>query len=368
MGGVREELSLNWSITLGTVGKTRLKVHATFFLLLAWVIVVASLEAGIAAALVNVAFIIAIFACVVLHELGHATMARRFGIKTPEIVLLPIGGIARLERMPEDPREEILIAIAGPAVNVAIWLVLVAFLNVQVSLDALGSLEDPSHGFLARLASVNLILVVFNMIPAFPMDGGRVFRAVLAMFMDRPQATRIAANVGQVMAFLFGFLGLANGSPILVLIAIFIFFAATAESADAALRSTATGARARDVLITAYEAVAPEETLETAGNAIIRTTQSEFPVLGPNKRFLGILTRQAVLSESEPKRRATRVETAMVTDIPSVRLDDPMETVLDVMASGNPPAVAVTNPAGVFVGYITRENIGEWFVLSRRET
>lgn len=359
---------MNWSFTLGTVGKTQLKVHATFFLLLAWVIVAATLDAGFVAALVSLAFIIAIFGCVVLHELGHATMARRFGIKTPEIVLLPIGGIARLDRMPEDPREEILIAIAGPAVNVAIWLVLVAVLNVPVSLDALGSLEDPAQGFLARLAGVNLILVVFNMIPAFPMDGGRVFRAVLAMFTDRARATQIAAHVGQAVAFLFGFLGLSYGSPILVLIAIFIFFAAGAESADASLRSTASHARARDALISAYEAVAPDATLETAGNAIIRTTQAEFPVLGRDNRFVGILTRQAVLSTPEQNRRTTRVDAAMVTGIPSVRLDDPMESVLDAMAAGNPPAVAVTDPSGAFVGYITRENVGEWFILSRRNT
>ena len=358
---------MNWSISLGTVGKTELKVHVTFFLLLAWVAISAGLDEGIPAALVNVAFIIAIFACVVLHELGHATMAGRFGIKTPEIVLLPIGGVARLDRMPKDPRQEILVAIAGPAVNVAIWLILMVSLNIQVSLDALASLEDTSQEFLARLAAVNLVLVLFNLIPAFPMDGGRVFRAVLAMFTDRAQATRIAANVGQAVAFLFGFLGLSNGSPILILIAVFIFFAAGAESADVSLRSTASNAQARDALISAYETVTPGDTLETAGNAIIRTTQSEFPVLDSSNRFMGILTRQAVLSASEQNRLSTRVEAAMVTGIPSVKLDDPMEKVLDAMSTGNPPAVAVTDPNGAFVGYITRENIGEWFLLSRKK-
>ncbi len=359
---------MNWSMTLGTVGKTELKVHATFFLLLAWVAVAAALSSGVEAAIVNVAFIVAIFGCVVLHELGHATMARRFGIKTPEIILLPIGGIARLDRMPEDPREEILIAIAGPAVNVVIWLVLMVVLNAQVSLDALGSLEDPSQGFLARLAGVNLILVLFNMVPAFPMDGGRVFRAVLALYTTRDRATQIAANVGQAIAFLFGFLGLSYGSPILILIAVFIFFAAGAESADASLRSTATGALARDAMITTFDAVTPDETLDTAGNAIIRTTQAEFPVLDNDNHLVGILTRQAVLSASEHQRRTTRVEAAMVSTIPSVKLDDPMETVLDAMSADNPPAVAVTDPTGAFIGYITRENIGEWFLLSRQTT
>ena len=281
---------MSWSITLGTVAGTQLKVHATFFLLLVWIVAAGSIAEGLDAALVNAALILAIFACVVLHEFGHAAMARRFGIKTPDITLLPIGGMARLERFPENPREEILIAVAGPAVNVVIWLVLTFFLNANVSLGIISSLEDPSETFLARLASVNLVLVVFNMIPAFPMDGGRVFRAFLAMFMDRARATGIAASMGQVMAFLFGFLGLTGGSPILILIAIFIFFAAGAEGADASLRSSASNAKARDAMISLFETVAPEQTLEAASRSVIRTTQTEFPVLDHHGRFLGFLT------------------------------------------------------------------------------
>jgi len=356
---------VNWSITLGTFGGTHLKVHATFFLLLIWIVVAGSVAEGVEAALINLALIVAIFGCVVLHEFGHAAMARRFGIKTPDITLLPIGGMARLERFPDDPREEILIALAGPAVNVVIWFALTVFLNARVSFDLMTSLEDPSGAFLARLATVNLVLVVFNMIPAFPMDGGRVFRAFLAMFMDRIRATRIAANVGQGMAFLFGFLGLTGGSPILILIAIFIFFAAGAEGADASLRSTAVHAKARDAMISLFEAVHPDDTLETASMAVIRTTQSEFPILGQDGKLLGFLTRDAILSAPENTRHKTRVREMMITEIPSVQLNDAMETVVDTMSLGNPPAVAVTDQAGIFLGYITRENIGEWYLLTR---
>lgn len=356
---------MNWSVTLGRVGGTELKVHATFFLLLAWVVAAGSVAEGLAAALVNAAFIVAIFACVVLHELGHAAMARRFGIRTPDITLLPIGGMARLERFPDDPRQEILIAIAGPAVNVAIWLALTILLNAQVSLDLMGSFEDPSQGFLARLATINLVLVVFNLLPAFPMDGGRVLRAVLEMSMGRARATAIAAGVGQATAFLFGFLGLSSGNPILVLIAVFIFFAAGAEGADASLRSKAARARARDTMITAFESVSPDQTLETAGHAVIRTTQAEFPVIDRDNGFVGILTRQAILAAPPDERATTRVGEAMEADIPKVRLDDPMEKVLDAMAAGSPSAVAVTDRTGNFLGYITRENIGEWYLLAR---
>lgn len=357
---------MKWSFSLGTVGGTELKVHATFFLLLIWIVTAGSLADGVIAGLINAAFIIAIFGCVVLHEFGHAAMARRFGIRTPDITLLPIGGMARLERFPENPRQEILIALAGPAVNVVIWIALTLFLNVRVSFDLLGSLEDPSRGFLARLATVNLVLVVFNLIPAFPMDGGRVLRAILAMATDRVRATRIAAQIGQAMAFLFGLLGLTSGNPILVLIAVFIFFAAGAEGQEAALRGTASHARARDAMISAFETVTPTETLETAGAAVIRTTQAEFPVLDPDGALAGFLTRTAILAASEEARRTTTVREAMVADIPAVPLDAPMERVLDAMSSANPPAVAVTDRSGLFLGYITRENIGEWFLLTRQ--
>ncbi|SDI64326.1 site-2 protease family protein [Lutimaribacter saemankumensis] len=356
---------MHWSFPIGTIRGTEIRIHATFFLLLAWVLVAAWGAEGPAAALENVAFILALFTCVVLHEFGHVTMARRFGVKTPDITLLPIGGMARLERIPEDPRQEILVALAGPAVNVVIWLVLTVVLGASMQLNVLQSLEDPTQGFLQRLAAVNLMLVLFNMIPSFPMDGGRVFRAVLALFMDRVRATQIAAQVGQAMAFLFGFLGLTGGSPLLVLIAVFIFFAAGAESSDAALRGRAHDARARDAMITQFEALSPGDTLDTAAAAVLRTTQAEFPVIDADGHLQGILTRNAIIAAIQNDHRADPVSGAMTQDIPALRLDAPMDDVLDAMQSGM-PGVAVTDAKGHFLGYITRENVGEWFILSRR--
>lgn len=356
---------MHWSFSIGTIRGTQIRIHATFFLLLAWVLVAAWMAEGPAAAMENVAFILVLFACVVLHEFGHITMARHFGVKTPDITLLPIGGMARLERIPEDPRQEILVALAGPAVNVAIWLVLTLVLGASVQMNVLQSLEDPTQGFLQRLAAVNLMLVLFNMIPSFPMDGGRVFRAVLALFMDRLRATQIAAQVGQIMAFLFGFLGLTGGSPLLVLIAVFIFFAAGAESSDAALRDRAHDARARDAMITQFEALSPDDTLDTAATAVLRTTQAEFPVTGTDGQLHGILTRDAIIAAIRDDRRTDRVSSAMTQDIPRLLLNAPMESVLDAMQA-NVPGVAVTDAKGAFLGYITRENVGEWFILSRR--
>ncbi len=163
-----------WSFSIGTIAGTAIRVHVTFALLLIWIWLMHYRIGGTPAAMEGIAFIVAVFVCVVLHEFGHIAAARRFGIKTPDITLLPIGGVARLERMPEEPGQEFVIAIAGPLVNVAIAAVLIAILGSSAGMEQIAGVEDPQSGFLARLAGVNVFLVLFNMIPAFPMDGGRV--------------------------------------------------------------------------------------------------------------------------------------------------------------------------------------------------
>lgn len=356
---------MNWSFSLGRVLGTELRLHLTFVLLLAWITLGAWTAEGAQAALSSLAFMIALFGCVVLHELGHAAMAARFGIKTPDITLLPIGGLARLERIPEDPKQEILIAVAGPLVNVVIWLLLVLVAGAELRFD-LKTLDEVSQGFGAALASVNLMLVAFNAIPAFPMDGGRVFRAGLAFFMGREKATDIAAKTGQIIAVLFAFWGLSGGSPMLILIAVFIYFAAGAESADVSLRGLAHRARARDVVITSFVSLHPDDTLEQAAQAILHTSQSEFPVLDLRGHLVGFLTRASVLAHPEPEHWGKPVSAFMAQNPPCVARNTGMDFVLDAFAASNIPAVGVTGPSGAFVGYINRENIGEWFILARR--
>jgi Zn-dependent protease len=222
---------MSWSITIARVAGTEVRIHMTFLILLAWIGIVNYVALGGAGALAAVVFIIAVFACVVLHELGHAVAANFYGIKTTDITLLPIGGLARLARMPDRPGEEIVIAIAGPLVNVVIALVLILGLGLALDPDGMAAaLTEPGAGFFARLAAINIFLVLFNLIPAFPMDGGRVLRALLSIWLGRRRATDIAARVGQALAFVFGFLGLMVGNAILVFIAIFVYLAATAEA------------------------------------------------------------------------------------------------------------------------------------------
>ncbi len=356
---------MTWSFPLGRLFGSELRVHVTFFLLLAWVGFAAYSDGGLSAAIENLVFVLALFACVVAHEYGHALMARRYGIRTPDITLLPIGGLARLERMPQKPMQEVWVALAGPAVNVAIWLVLV-ILGASTQVDTLAQIDSPRADLLGRLAYVNLLLAAFNMIPAFPMDGGRVFRALLCLKLDRVKATRIAAIGGQIVAVCLGFLGLTTGNPILVLIAVFVFVSANAESQDVALRTATRRVLARDAMITEFHALTPEDTLSTAAQAVIHTTQHEFPVLDGNGVILGFVTRNrllAALASDHP--RSERAMTIMDTDIPKVLLTTGLNKVLEGLHKGA-PAVAVCTRAGQMVGYITRENIGELMVIQGR--
>ena len=213
---------MRWSLRLGSLLGIPVYLHYGFLLLLGFIALSQAMTGGVAAAIDGVVFVVAIFGCVVLHEFGHALTARRFGIRTRDVTLLPIGGVARLERMPEDPRQELCVALAGPAVNVVIagalgvWLVVTA-----------GSVGG---SLFSRLMAVNLGLVVFNMLPAFPMDGGRVLRALLAQRTDYVRATDIAAGIGKAMAFLFGIAGLF-WNPMLLLIALFVWSGAGQEAA-----------------------------------------------------------------------------------------------------------------------------------------
>ena len=220
---------MRWSFGIGRIAGIRVEVHVTFLLFIGWIAISRGLFAGhTAQALSSVLLVLLIFACVLLHELGHALAARRYGIKTRDIILLPIGGLARLQRMPDKPLQEIVVALAGPAVNLLIALALRAFVP---GLDR-PLLEMASGGGLVEsLLVVNIAMLGFNLIPAFPMDGGRVLRAVLALWLPYVQATRIASTIGQAIALLFGLLGLFNNNVMLMFVALFVFLAAAEERA-----------------------------------------------------------------------------------------------------------------------------------------
>jgi Zn-dependent protease len=223
---------MSWVMPLGRIAGIAVHVHATFLLLLAWVAAIGyGPRASWRDAATGVAYIVVVFATVVLHELGHALMARRYGIRTHDITLLPIGGVARLERMPDDPRAELAIALAGPAVNILLAALCYAGL-ILTGTELGGTALSPTAGnWWGALLVLNVGLALFNLIPAFPMDGGRVLRALLALRLGRPRATRVAARVGRAFAIAFAIYAVMRGQPFLLLIALFIWVGATGEAA-----------------------------------------------------------------------------------------------------------------------------------------
>ncbi len=354
---------MQWSFPILRLGETEIRVHLTFFLLLLWIGIAHYQVGGGAAALDGVVFIAAVFGCVVLHELGHTLAARRYGIHTPRITLLPIGGVAQMERMPDNPWEEIVVAIAGPMVNVVIAGLLIYGFGVAVNEQALTSVESPGSNFWSRLAAVNIMLVVFNLIPAFPMDGGRVLRALLSTRMSRKRATDLAARTGQLTAFAFGFLGLVSGNALLVFVAIFVYLAAGSEAQAVSLQELARRIKTKDVMITTFESLDTGASLGDAAEALLRTTQHEFPIIDGAGKLRGVLTRQALVAGLEKNGRAAPVIEAMHREIPLVDENERLDKVLEALQHSGAAVVGLTSASGTLSGYINRENLVELLMV-----
>lgn len=366
---------MSWSFRLGRLLGIDIYVHFTFFVLLAWIVFSEYLQSrNWSQALLELAFICAIFATVVMHEYGHALMARLFGVKTRDITLLPIGGVARLERIPEHPGQELLIAIAGPAVNVALAIVCLAILlaSGQWGPRATMSLNPFEGGFLARMLFINVWLVIFNMIPAFPMDGGRVLRAVLAIGMHYVRATQIAALVGQGIAVLFGLVGLfgipgllPGGNLMLLLIALFVWIGATQEANMVVARSRMAGLSAQMAMISEYRTVSPHDSLANVAQHVLAGFQEDFPVLDGG-RLVGILTRDGLLKAMERLGEQASVADAMERHFPTAAPHEPLNDVVARLQSTESHALPVID-RGRLVGIVTPENIGELLMLRGAE-
>ena len=359
---------MRWAIRLGRIAGTEVRIHLTFFLLLAWLAVADYQAGGFRVALHWTVFTCLVFFCVLLHEFGHAFAARHYGIRTPDITLFPFGGVARIERMPEKPGEEIVIALAGPMVNVVIaaglWLALALF--GPVGRDAVMDLE----GSLAhQILAVNVMLVVFNLIPAFPMDGGRVLRAVLAMRLGHNRATQIAARIGQALAIILGFIGMFGNAlglpqnPMLVLVAVFVFMAAAHEAGAAQMKSISRGLSVSAAMVTEFKALPRNASLGEAADVLLHTSQHEFPVTDPDGTLRGIFTRSelvAALRESGPEAPVLGV---MREDFPIVHPRTPFDEAFQMMQQRGCPVLPVTDEEGRLVGLFTMENIGEMLMV-----
>jgi Zn-dependent protease/CBS domain-containing protein len=369
---------MKWSCKLGTVAGIGIFVHWTFLILIGWIVlgdVVRGAQHNqptnqiVMEALEGTVFICAIFACIVLHELGHALTAKRYGVRTQDITLLPIGGVARLERMPEDPVQEFRIAVAGPAVNVVIaaalfgaLLVLGASLRLPSTADFTIDVFNGFGQFLFQLLIVNVFLVIFNAIPAFPMDGGRVLRALLAHFTgDYVRATQVAASIGQMLAIAFGFLGLFQGNPFLIFIALFVFLGAQEEAHLVQMRSLMKGLPVRAAMMTRFRALSPEDSLAAATAELLAGSQQDFPVVSDGQ-VVGLLRRGDVIS-ALANNGGGRVADVMHANCGTVEDTEMLASTFQRMREGGCSALPVVHN-GRLVGLITLENVGELMMIN----
>jgi Zn-dependent protease/predicted transcriptional regulator len=360
---------MKWSIRIGNLFGIPLFVHVTFIVFLVWIGVMSWRGGTATSAFVDVLFICTLFACVVLHELGHALTARRYGIPTRDITLLPIGGVARLDRMPDDPKQELWVALAGPAVNVVIAVALFFVTGVSALLGAFTDLGSIFTGsFVARVAWLNLYLVVFNMLPAFPMDGGRVLRALLATRMEYTRATHIAAVVGQSMALVFGMIGLVGipgvihgGNPMLVFIALFVWIGAAQESGMAQMRYSLSGIPVSRAMVTEFHTLKPDDTLSDAVEQTLKGTQRDFPVVeGDN--VVGVLRQSDMLATLSRQGPQVRVGDVMQTDFQVVQSSEMLDAAFRRLSECRCNTAPVSFQ-GRLVGMVTMDNIGEFLAI-----
>lgn len=353
---------MKWSTKVGAVSGIGIYIHWTFWFLIGWILIAYGTQGGsVAAALNGVLLVAAIFFCVVLHELGHALTAKRFGIRTRDITLLPIGGVARLERMPSDPIQELWIALAGPAVNVVIATGLLGAILLIHGLERFTSLEFLQTSLLANLLAANVLLAGFNMVPAFPMDGGRVLRAVLATRLDYVRATNIAASVGQVMAVLFGIAGFLIGNWVLVFIALFVYLGAQGEAQMAQMRGLLRGVPVRAAMITRFRTLSEDDTLSMATGELLAGSQQDFPVVS-GERMVGILTRRDAIAALTEGNTNARVGDIMQSECPSVDESEMLEDTFIRMREGDCSTLPVVRNSQL-VGIVTLENVGEWLMI-----
>lgn len=354
---------MKWSLKIARIAGIDVYIHLTFLLLLAFVAISYAVGGrGVGMALEGIAFLLALFGCVLLHEFGHALAARRFHVQTRDITLLPIGGVARLERMPEEPKQELWVALAGPLVNVALALILALALFATGGLNAFADvrLNMAQGNFLQQLLAVNLSLALFNMLPAFPMDGGRVLRALLASRMDYPRATQIAALIGQGIALLLGFFGLFN-NPFLLFIALFVWIGASQESNAVQVKSVLADIPVSRAMQTEFYTLAPTDPLSRPVQLLLAGSQRDFPVAADG-RVIGILSRDDLIRALAEHNENVFVSYVMQKEFQTIDSAQMLDTLAQRLQQRDQSIVPVVHN-GCLIGIITMENVGEFMLI-----
>ena len=350
-----------WALRIGTVAGIPIRLHFTFLLFLVWV----GLQ-GRGANGLSLGYVLALFTCVVLHELGHSLVAQRCGIPVSSITLYPIGGIAQIEKRPT-AKQELWIALAGPAVNVVIAAVLFGVLMASggplpAAITRAGG--GGWRGFVETVIGANILLVAFNLIPAFPMDGGRVLRAILALYTRPERATAIAANVGQLLAIAGFVFGLLHGPVWLLFVALFVYIGAGQEAFVYKQASLVEGVRVSEAMITDVRTLTGGNTLKEAADVLLDTSQHDFPVvLGDEVQ--GVLTRNGLLRALSQEGPGAYVAGAMDREFLSAGPDDDLGALLPQLGSGGPVVVLEPGPDRRLLGIVTGENVQEFFAVRR---
>lgn len=360
---------MGWSFQIARIRGISIKVHISFFLIL----ILGAVQWGgmtgtIGGALYGVVLMILLFTCVTLHELGHSLVAVHFGIPVREITLLPLGGVSLITKNPDKPIQEMLIAIAGPLVNVVIAAILFVALGGFGGVDLLNgrglllNMGKPSlTSMLLWLLAANVSLVVFNLIPAFPLDGGRFMRALLAMPLGYRRATRIASIVGQVIALGIGIFGLVDGNFILILIAVFVFFGAGQETATADSKTVLTTRRVGDAYNKNALTLVVGDRVSKVVDYLLTSHQPNFAVM-QGSNLLGIVTRDDVLRALATSTIDLYATEIMERDVLKVESSKTLQDVSETMAQNGKRVVAVYDNSN-YLGLVGIEDISEAFTI-----
>ena len=354
---------MKWSLYLGRYFGIKVFIHWTFIILVGW-IVMTSLSAGQDLATMgwNIAFVLVLFLCITLHEFGHALVAKKFNFSTKDITLLPIGGLARLEAIPENPKQELWVAIAGPLVNLAITGLLLIILYATESIPESGEFTAINPGnFLFGLMVANFILAVFNLIPAFPMDGGRIFRALLSFKYSRNAATKMAAALGQLLAIIFVFSGLFY-NPFLILIGIFIYLGAHAESVYVQYKSVLKGHTVSEIIMHQYFDLQVDNTLAEAVDKLLDSNAREFLVLN-NGVVAGTLSRNDIIKALNEREDGILVKDIMNREVEILGPDTSLEEIYQRKQQEKRPKLMPVIEGSKILGVLDLENIMEFIMV-----
>src|SRR5256885_1352090 len=344
------------SIPILRVAGIQLRIHITFLLLIAWIGFGYYAQGGWSEARGGVLFILLLFVCVVLQEFGHAWAGKAFGINTPDITLLPIGGVARLERIPDEPVQELVIAAAGPAVTALIAL------GAFIGGGLWGYSPTIKNSIPDLLFTMKVVFLLFYFFPAFSIGGGRVFCALLSAHLWYARATQIAATVGQGFAFVFGFWGLLS-NPFLIFIALFVYIGASQEAALAQMKDVSRRFPVSSAMVREFRTLAADATLEEAVDALLATSQHDFPVMDETGNVAGLLTRHDLISALRKNDPTLRVGDVMRRDIPTVTTGTRFEDAFRIMQECDCPAVPVLDRMKRLVGLLTPENVTELMMV-----